>query len=258
MQKPESITITTFWLDWLLLPITFALGIYTFKWAVRDFRKAKREKRKLPFLSSFPLIIAGLSWLMLGPASLIRDEYYEHRVWCLGIAIWALSCLIGGILALISHKKTKSNIFAGLGLLLLSFILLYPATIDVPLGDNAVVFSHIWTVLMLICTFLLVKSELLKFRYLYVRLGIAIILLFLFASAALEIPGSQPMGPWFARLWDFKLSQDEFNSLLPISVIWQIDGVVKLVIGTGCCFLLYKNQKQGKGKEELDGISSKQ
>ena len=40
MKKPDRITITTYWLDWLLLPIMLGAGWLTFRWAMADFNLA--------------------------------------------------------------------------------------------------------------------------------------------------------------------------------------------------------------------------
>ena len=53
MKKPERITITSFWLDWLLLPIMLGAGWLTLRWAqdstlVGVLEEAERVSRLLP------------------------------------------------------------------------------------------------------------------------------------------------------------------------------------------------------------------
>ena len=44
-------------------------------------------------------------WVVLGFGSLIREEYYEHRIWCVILAIWALGCLFGaGVMEIVFVK----------------------------------------------------------------------------------------------------------------------------------------------------------
>jgi hypothetical protein len=39
-MKPDTFTITTFWLDWLLIPILFAGAWLTIRWALADSKQA--------------------------------------------------------------------------------------------------------------------------------------------------------------------------------------------------------------------------
>jgi hypothetical protein len=136
MEKPTTFTITTFWLDWLLLPIMLILGWLTLRWALGDLRKAsKLEKEKVESLPawtiSFPLMICAASWVVLGFASLIKEEYWEHRVWCIVLAIWSFCALIGAGLILINFLKRQSSFGTG-GLLNLIGLMLLPIIVCIP------------------------------------------------------------------------------------------------------------------------------
>jgi len=257
MKKPDHVTITTFWLDWVLLPVTFVVGVVTMRWAFRDYNVAKKllskEKSIPPFLYSLPLIITSLAWFIVGPASLIKDEYYEHRIWCGVLALWACACLIGAIVATVNMLMfPKKHVFSAathtVGLLLVGFSLMFPALIDVPLGHDAVIFSVVWNIIMITCGICFVVGEFKGYPYLFPRIGLAIVLLFFFSAAALEIPISQPVAPWFARLWDFQMSQGTFESGLPTSIWWRIDGLINLVIGSGIVFWLVARRRKIKKK----------
>ena len=100
MTKPLKITITSFWFDWLLLPIMLGASWLTLRWALADWHLASElatagEVTLPAWAVSMPLFICAASWVVLGFGSLIREEYYEHRIWCAILAIWALSCLFG-------------------------------------------------------------------------------------------------------------------------------------------------------------------
>ena len=74
MEQPVEITLTTYWLDWLLLPVSLFLGWMTSRWAVSDYRRALQLNRDgaetVPaVLISLPLFISALGWVILGCAS---------------------------------------------------------------------------------------------------------------------------------------------------------------------------------------------
>lgn len=113
MERPDMITLTTFWLDWALLPILFFLAWQTLRWAIKDFRMASKFMEKtqgLPAWSvSLPMIVCAFGWIGLGLASLIREEYYEHRVWCMMLVLPVLLFLFGIKSFLLLKNKSEDE-----------------------------------------------------------------------------------------------------------------------------------------------------
>ncbi|MBN2548390.1 MAG: hypothetical protein JXB15_04485 [Anaerolineales bacterium] len=250
MRKPEKITITTFWLDWLLLPITLGAGWLTYHWAIADFRLALQASVEPggraalpPWTVAIPLVVCAVGWVIVGLGSLIREEYYEHRIWVAVLAAWSLSCLLGAVLIGLSFLPEDSNLgLAGVlnltGLVLTAIMFSLPAFMKVPLGAKAIRFSHQWTVLLAVCTGCLMAGMLLGFPYKFPRFSLGIGAFSFFGLGALETAFSTPAFPWLPRLYDFEMGQDTFFAGLPKSTLWRIEGLIKLVIGIGVAITL--------------------
>ena len=157
MKKPDRITITTFWLDWLLLPIMLGAGWLTFRWALADFNLASSLGASgtalPPWAVAVPLAVCAVGWVILGFGSLIRQEYYEHRIWVAILIVWSTSCLVAAGLIGWSFLRGGNGFgLAGvlclIGLVLTARMLLLPAFMRVPLGAQAACFSRQWTVLL--------------------------------------------------------------------------------------------------------------
>ena len=259
MEKPTTFTITTFWLDWLLLPIMLILGLLTLRWALVDFKKASKLKiekvETLPaWIISFPLMICAASWIILGFASLIREEYWEHRVWCVVLAIWSFCALIGAGLILTDFLKRQFRFgTAGLlnliGLTLLPIIICVPAFMEIPTGTIAIMLSHVWTVLSVVCVGCLLGGMVGGFPYNFPRFALAIGILIFIGLGGIEIDSGQSAFPWFSRIWDLQLGQAEFEASLPGPTIgWRIMGLIKLLVGIGLGVLLLMGNKLKKSK----------
>ena len=242
MRKPDRITITTFWLDWLLLPIMLGAGWLTFRWAMADFRLASSlgagGAGLPPWAVAIPLAVSAVGWVILGLGSLIREEYYEHRIWCAILIAWSLSCLIGAVLIGLSFLRGDSSLgLAGIlsliGLVLTALMLALPAFMEVPLGDKAVRFSRQWTVLLAACVGCLTAGMLLGFPYNFPRFSLGIGAFCFFGLGLMEIAFSTPTFPWLPRLYDLEMEQETFLPGLPKSNVWRIEGLIKLVIGIG-------------------------
>jgi hypothetical protein len=247
MKKPDRITITTFWLDWLLLPIMLGLSWLTLRWALADFRLASApgatEVPLPPWAVAVRLAVCAIGWAILGFGSLIRQEYYEHRIWVAILVVWSLSCLIGAGLIGWSFLRGDSSfglpgVLSLIGLVLTALMLSLPAFIDVPLGADAIRFSRQWTVLLAVCLGCLTAGTLLGFPYNFPRFPFGIGALFFFGLASLEAATATPTFPWLPRLYDFDLEQDVFLAGLPRSNAWRIKGVIKLLIGIGAAVIL--------------------
>lgn len=241
MKRPGKLTITTFWLDWLLLPITLGAGWLTFRWAQADFQLAAGPGRAAagpPWAITLPLAICAISWVIVGLGSLIREEYYEHRIWVAVLTMWSLSCLIGAVLIGLSFLRQNSNPgLAGIldlaGLVLMGLMLSLPARMQVPAGPQAARFSRQWTVLLTASTGCLLAGMLLGFPYNFPRFALGIGAFSFFGLGALEIGTATPAFPWLPRLYDFDLGQETFLEGLPKSKAWRTKGLCKLVIGIG-------------------------
>ncbi len=263
MEKPTTFTITTFWLDWLLLPIMLILGWLTLRWALGDLRKAsKLEKEKvenLPaWIISFPLVICAVSWIILGFASLIREEYWEHRIWCIVLTIWSFCAFIGAGHILINFLKRQFSFgTAGLlnliGLMLIPIIICVPAFMKIPTGTKVIILSHVWTVLSAICVGCLLGGMILGFPYNFPRFALAIGILIFVGLGGIEIDSGQSAFPWFPRIWDLQLEQAEFEANLPDPAIgWRIIGLIKLLVGITLGVLLLMGSKLKKKDKKLN------
>ena len=259
MEKPTTFTITTFWLDWLLLPIMLILGYLTLRWALVDFKKASKLKKEkvetLPaWIISFPLMICAASWIILGFASLIREEYWEHRVWCVVLAIWSFCALIGAGLILTDFLKRQfrfgtTGLLNLIGLTLLPIIICVPACMEILTGTTAIMLSHVWTVLSVVCVGCLLGGMVGGFPYNFPRFALAIGILIFIGLGGIEIDSGQSAFPWFSRIWDLQLEQAEFEASLPDPTIgWRIMGLIKLLVGIGLGVLLLMGNKLKKSK----------
>lgn len=242
MKRPDRVTSTSFWLDWLLLPIMIGAGWLTLRWALADFDLAASLGTwhgTLPaWIVSIPLMLCALGWVTLGFGSLIREEYWEHRIWCAILILWSLCCLVGA--AVIGFDFLQGNSDFGVagvlnlvGLVLTALMLYLPSQMQVPLGAEAARFSRIWTALLTVCVGCLLAGLLLGFPYNFPRFPLAIGALSFFGLGALEITTSTPMFPWLPRLYDMEMEQEAFLAGLPKSNVWRIEGAVKLVVGIG-------------------------
>ncbi len=247
MKKPDRITITSFWLDWLLLPIMLGLGWLTFRWALADFHTACSPGTSgiplPPWAVAVPLAVCAIGWVILGFGSLIRQEYYEHRIWVAILIVWSISCLIGAGLIGWSFLRGDSSfglagVLSLIGLVLTALMLSLPAFMEVPLGVKAARFSRQWTVLLAACLGCLTAGIGLGFPYSFPRFPFGIGALFFFGLGALEAATSTPTFPWLPRLYDFDLEQDDFLAGLPKSNVWRIKGMIKLLIGLGAAAIL--------------------
>jgi len=240
MKKPDRITITTFWLDWLLLPVMLGLAWLTFRWALADFRLASSPGAGRvplpPWAVAVPLAVCAIGWVILGFGSLIRQEYYEHRIWVAILTVWSISCLIGaGLIGWTSLHWDSSFGLAGvlslIGLVLTALMLSLPAFMEVPSGVKAARFSRQWTVLLAACLGCLTAGMVLGLPYNFPRLPFGIGALFFFGLGALEVTTSTPTFPWLPRLYDLEMEQETFLAGLPKSNVWRAEGAVKLGVG---------------------------
>ena len=135
MKRPETFTITTFWMDWLLQPIVLAAVWLTVRWALADASQAStlRTWGAVPaWVVSAPLLVTAVGWLIIGFGMLVKEEYWEFRFISSGLIIWALCCPMGAVLILLGFLRGGSGFgVAGLlnlvGLVLMSLTIVLPA-----------------------------------------------------------------------------------------------------------------------------------
>lgn len=129
MKRPDTFTITTFWLDWLFFPIVLGAAWLTLRWALADTSQASNLGTwgVMPaWVVSISLFVTAAGWVIIGLGMLIKEEYWEFRMISSGLIIWTLCCLIGAGLILLGFLRGNSGFgVAGLldliGLVLMSF-----------------------------------------------------------------------------------------------------------------------------------------
>jgi len=240
MKKPDKISVTTYWLDWILLPFMLGLAYLFCRWALLDYNLAYSTfnlGKILSLVVSIPLFIIALTFFIVGFASLIKEEYYELRVWRAVLFIWTLYSIFAGVITLWIYFIAKdiglfNAVFVTLGFLIVAFVIGFPAFIKMLKGGEINIFSHLWTVLIFLSSLFLGIGVYTGFPFMYVKFGLGFSLLFFFATGCMEAVSKQPVFPWFPRIWKVEEfgKMEEFISSLPKSLIWRIMGIVKLLV----------------------------
>ena len=120
-MKPDTFTITTFWLDWLLMPALLAGAWLTIRWALADLKRAPNLPAGgasfAPAWSfSMPLFIAAAAWVIAGFGTLIKEDYWEMRVIFGAFSLWTLCSIVGAVLLLLDFLR-KGRGFGVAGIL---------------------------------------------------------------------------------------------------------------------------------------------
>jgi hypothetical protein len=102
-MKPDTFTITAFWLDWLLMPLLLVGAWFTIRWALADSKRASGlqdggESSIPAWAFSIPLFIAAAAWVIAGLGTLVKEDYWEMRVILAAFALWTLCCMVGAVL----------------------------------------------------------------------------------------------------------------------------------------------------------------
>ena len=241
-MRPGTFTITTFWLDWLLMPVLLAGAWLTARWALADSRQASNLKARgeslIPaWAFSIPLFIAAAAWVIAGLGTLIREDYWEMRVIFGAFVLWTLCCIVGaGLLFLSFLRKGRGFGMAGIlnlvGLALMSVLMVLPGLIDHSSPTNVTLIGHVWFLLLAVCVGLLVGGTLLGFPYKFPRFPLGLGVLFFVGWGLSEIAFSQASFPWLIRIWKLNLGL-EYIDAFPVSTGWQIMGAVKVLVGIG-------------------------
>ena len=252
-MRPDTFTITSFWLDWLLMPIMFAGAWFTVRWALTDSRQASESKMKsaLPhWIFSIPLFIAATAWVIAGFGALIKEDYWEMRVIFIAFLLWTLCCIAGSILSLFSIlHKGKSHSTAGtlnlIGLALMSLLMILPGLINPSSPANVTLIGHLWFALLAVSAGLLTVGMRMGFPYKFPRFPLGLAGFFLIGWGLSEIAFRQASFPWLVRIWNLHLGL-EYLDAFTLSSRWQILGAVKLLVGTGTLLMLLMSSRRSR------------
>jgi hypothetical protein len=246
-MRPDTFTITTFWLDWLLVPVLLVGAWLTARWALADSSRASKleaegESRIPAWAFSIPLLIAAAAWVIAGMGTLIREDYWEMRVIFGAFVLWTLCCSLGaGLLFLGFLRQGRGFGIAGIlnliGLALMSLLMVLPGLIDHSSPANVTLVGHVWFLLLAVCVGLLMGGMLLGFPYKFPRFPLGLGVLFLVGWGLSEIAFSQASFPWLVRIWKPHLGLEYIDGF-PVSAGWQILGAVKVLAGIGAVLIL--------------------
>jgi hypothetical protein len=246
-MKPDTFTITTFWLDWLLMPLLLAGAWLTARWALADSEQASHlkegERSFLPtWAYSAPLFVAAAAWAIAGLGTLIKEDYWEMRVILAAFALWTLCCFVGAVILFLNFlRKGRDFGIAGIlnlvGLALISLLLVLPGLMDHSSPANVTLIGHVWFLLLAVSVALLTVGTLLGFPFRFPRFPLGLGVLFLIGWGLSEIAFSQASFPWLIRIWKFRLGL-EYLDAFPLSPAWQVAGAVKVVVGIGTVAIL--------------------
>ena len=246
-MRPEPFTITTFWLDWLLMPLLLVGAWLTVRWALADAKHAPDpragSRSAIPaWAFSVPLFVAAAAWAVAAFGTLIREDYWEMRVICGAFALWTLSCIVGAVLLFLAFLRRDRRLgIAGvlnlIGLALISVLLVLPGLIDYTSRDRVTAIGHVWFALLAVSVGLLAAGTLMGFPYRFPRFPLGLGMLFLFGWGLSEIAFRQTSFPWLIRMWRLCLGLDYIEAF-PVSAGWQVAGAVKVLAGVGAVLVL--------------------
>ena len=246
MKRPDTFTITTFWLDWLLFPIVLGAVWLTLRWALADMSQASNLGTwgAMPaWVVSIPLFLTAAGWVIIGLGMLIKEEYWEFRMISSGLIIWALCCLIGAGLILLGFLQGDSDFgVAGLlnliGLVLMALVIVLPACVDHSPIDKVIRVARLWFVLLAVSVGCLMGGMLLGYPYNFPRFPLGIGAFFLFGLGLTEITFSKTSLPWLLRLFQLHIGGREYHDRFPESTAWRTEGLVKLLVGIGTAVII--------------------
>ena len=246
-MRPETFTITTFWLDWLIMPLLLAGAWLTLRWAIADMKHAAKTKLSsgstLPsWLFSTPLFVATFAWLFAGFGTLIKEDYWEMRVILIAFILWTLCCCLGVGVLLFNRLQggrttDKVETINLIGLALLSILLIVPAFVNYSSPPSVNVIGHIWSVLLAVSVGILLTGIVLGFPYKFPRFPLGLGILFLVGWGLSEITFSQASFPWLVRIWRPSLGLNYLDAF-PISAEWVYVGSSKVFLGIATVVIL--------------------
>jgi hypothetical protein len=260
-MRPDTFTITTFWLDWLLMPIMLVGAWLTIRWALSDSRRAAEmevagESFVPTWAFSVPLFIASAAWVIAGLGALIKEDYWEMRVIFVAFLLWTLCCIVGAVILFISFLSKGKDIGAVgvmnlIGLTLMSVLMILPGVINYSSPANVTLIGHIWFVLLAISVGLLTGGMLLGFPFKFPRFPLGLGVLFLIGWGLSEVTFSQASFPWLVRIWRSHLGL-EYLDAFPVSSGWQVAGAVKFLLGIGTVAILFIASRRRSARKTSD------
>jgi hypothetical protein len=245
MKRPDTFTITTFWMDWLLQPIVLGAVWLTARWALADVRLASGLGTwgvVLTWIVSLPLLLSAAGWLVIGFGMLVKEEYWEFRLIRSGLVMWALCCLAGAGLVVLGFLFGAGVLgLAGLlnlaGLVLMFLTIVLPARVDPSSVRRVIRVGRLWYLLLVISVGCLLAGMFLGFPYNFTHFPLAVGAFFLIGLGITEVAFGKTSFPWFFRLFQFGLGRDYHDSF-PESTAWRIEGAVKVLLGIGAVVVL--------------------
>jgi hypothetical protein len=245
MKKTKKITITTFWLDWLLFPIVLVAAWLTLQWAFSDVSQASSlgTWSAMPiWIVSTPLLITAASWVIIGLGMLIKEEYWEFQMIRIGLIGWAVCGFVGAGLIILGYQEADQFGLAGvldlIGLVLISLSIIMPAWVDHSFVDKVVRSAHAWDTLLTISVGCLILGMVWGFPYSFPRFPLVIGAFFFFGLGLTEITFRKTSFPWLLRLFQFHIGGREYHDHFPESSGWRIIGLVKALVGTAIAVVL--------------------
>lgn len=259
-MRPDTFTITTFWLDWLLMPIMLAAAWLTARWALSDSRQASKLAAEgevsLPaWVFSAPLFIAAAAWITAGLGTLIREDYWEMRVIFAAFILWTLCCFLGAGLLVFDFLRKGGNLSTGgilnlIGLGLMSLLMVLPGLIDHSSPTSVALIGHLWFSLLAVCVGFLLGGVIAGFPYKFPRFPLGLGAFFLIGWGLSEITFRQASFPWLVRIWNLHLGMAYLDAF-PISAGWLIMGMVKVLVGISAAAILILALRHQRARESV-------
>jgi len=232
----------------------------TFRWAIADYKRSLHLRAKEKYLPGWlvflPLCISAIGFLFLGLSMLIKEPYWEHIGLLIGQILLIFCCFFGAWLIIMSFIW-KRNVFGvagvlgAIGLLLMGFLLLFPAFfINADKGLYPLA-SYLWFGMLLCSIGFLMASILLTFPYNFVRFPLGIAILYSFGLGLMEISYGSSSFQNLLYVWDFRLG---FNYVdihkYGASIGWRIAGMIKIVLAVGVTVAFYITLRYRKSKNK--------
>lgn len=246
MKKTSKITITTFWLDWLLFPIVLVAAGLTLQWALSDMSQASNLETwgVMPnWIVSTPLLLSTAAWVIIGLGMLVREEYWEFQMIRIGLISWSICGFMGAGLILLGYTQVNNSFgFSGvldlIGLLLISLLIVVPAWIDHSSTDKVIRSARVWFVLLAISVGCLMAGMMFGFSYNFTRFPLVIGAFLFFGLGLTEINFRKTSFPWLLRLFQFDIGGREYHDNFPESTTWCIIGLIKVLLGIAITAML--------------------
>ena len=244
VEKTRSFTITSFWMDWFLLPLMFGAAWLTYRWSLADLKLASLLEGTIPpCILALPLYISAIGFVIAGLGSLIKEEYWEFKAWRTALTLWGIASLVGaGAIIAIDLKGggfLLADVLNIVGLILMSLILILPAFIRISSPTLNEDFSRGWSILLAASVACLLWGVYLGFPYSFPRFSLALGAIIFVAMGVVELSWAKPAFCWLPRLWQGYGEQTEFVNSLPQAPIWRFEGMIKLIVGIGAVLILF-------------------